>query len=84
FLICAHKDMDQLNGLVAQLCDPDFLVYVHLDRKSALAPARLHPQARLVRERVAVRWGDLSQVEATLASLRQVLREVPGFDKCIL
>jgi len=84
FLICAHKDMDQLNGLVGQLCDSDFLIYVHLDRKSALDPGRLHPHARLVRERVAVRWGDVSQVEATLASMRQVLREAPDFDKLIL
>lgn len=84
FLICAHKDMDQLNRLIGQLCDPDFLVYVHLDRKSALDPARLHPTARLVRERVAVRWGDVSQVESTLASMRQILPEAPDFDKLIL
>ncbi len=84
FLICAHKDLDQLNRLVGQLCDPDFLVYVHLDRKSGLDPARLHPQARAVRERVAVRWGHVSQVEATLASARQILAEAPGFDKLVL
>lgn len=84
FLICAHKDMDQLNGLVRQLCDPDFRVYVHLDRKSALDPAQLHPTARLVCERVAVRWGDVSQVESVLASVRQILLEVPDFDKLIL
>ena len=83
FLICAHKDLDQLNGLVRQLCDPDFLVYVHLDRKSALDPARLHPTARPVRERVAVRWGDVSQVESVLTSMRQILLEVPDFDKLI-
>lgn len=84
FLICAHKDMDQLNRLVGQLCDPDFLVYVHLDRDSALDPGRLHPNARAVRERVAVRWGDVSQVEATLASIRQILHEAPRFDKLLL
>jgi len=84
FLICAHKDLDQLNRLVGQLCDPDFLVYVHLDRKSGLDPARLHPQARPVRARVAVRWGHVSQVEATLASVRQILAEAPGFDKLVL
>jgi hypothetical protein len=84
FLICAHKDLHQLNGLVRQLCDPDFCVYVHLDRKSALDPARLHPAARPVRERVAVRWGDVSQVECVLASMRQILLEVPDFDKLIL
>jgi len=84
FLICAHKDLDQLNLLVGQLRDPDFVVYVHLDRKSALDPASLHPQARLVRARIDVRWGGVSQVEATLASLRQILAEVPDFDKVML
>lgn len=83
FLIAAHKDIDQLNALIAQLADPDFLVYVHLDRKSALDPARLHPHARLVRTRIAVRWGGVSQVEATLASVRQILAEAPAFDKVI-
>jgi hypothetical protein len=83
FLIQAHKDMAQLNALVGQLGDPDFIVYVHLDRKCALDPAALHRGARLVRERIAVRWGRFSQVEATLASLRQILAEVPDFDKVL-
>ncbi|RZA35629.1 MAG: hypothetical protein EOP92_09470 [Lysobacteraceae bacterium] len=83
FLICAHKDIDQLNALVEALCDPEFTVYVHLDRKSALDPAGLHPAARLVAPRIDVRWGGFSQVEATLGSLRQILREQPDFDKVI-
>ena len=83
FLICAHKDIDQLNALVEALRDPDFTVYVHLDRKSALDPAALHPSARQVTPRIDVRWGGFSQVEATLVSLRQILREQPAFDKVI-
>lgn len=83
FLICAHKDIDQLNALVEALCDPDFTVYVHLDRKSALDPADLHPAARQVAPRIDVRWGGFSQVEATLGSLRQILREQPDFDKVV-
>lgn len=83
FLIAAHKDIGQLNALVAQLADPDFLVYVHLDRKSRLDPAQLHPHARPVRTRIDVRWGTVSQVEATLASVRQILAEVPAFDKVV-
>ncbi len=83
FLIAAHKDVEQLNALVQQLGDPDFLVYVHLDRKSAIDPVDLHPNAHLVAERVDVRWGGFSQVEATLASLRQILHEQPAFDKVI-
>ena len=83
FLIAAHKDAGQLDALVRQLADPEFLVYVHLDRKSTIDPADLHPNARLVTERVDVRWGGFSQVQATLGSLRQILREQPDFDKLI-
>ncbi|BDT58214.1 glycosyl transferase [Massilia varians] len=83
FLICAHKDVEQLNALVEALSDPDFTVYVHLDRKSALDPADLHRAARQVAPRIDVRWGGFSQVEATLVSLRQILREQPDFDKLV-
>jgi hypothetical protein len=83
FLIHAHKDIDQLNGLVEQLHDDDFLIYVNLDLKCTIDPARVHPAARLVHKRIDVRWGGFSQVQATLNSLRQVVAEVPDFDKVI-
>lgn len=80
-LIHAHKDIDQLNGLIAQLRDRDFHLYVNLDRKSALDPAALDPAATLVRRRIDIHWGDFSQVEAALNSLAQIVAEVPDFDK---
>jgi hypothetical protein len=83
FLIQAHKDLGQLNALVEQLRDDDFLVYVNLDRKCALDPAAVHPSARLVRDRVDVHWGTFSQVQAVLNSLAQIVAEVPGFDKVV-
>jgi hypothetical protein len=83
FLIHAHKDLDQLNALVAQLCDDDFLIYVHLDLKWQVDPAKVHPAAHLVSPRMDVRWAHFTQVEATLNSLRQIVREVPEFDKVI-
>jgi hypothetical protein len=83
FLIHAHKDPGQLNALVGQLCDEDFLIYVNLDRKSAIDPAQVPAAARLVRKRIDVRWGGFSQVAATLNSLRQILVEVPQFDKVV-
>ena len=81
FLIHAHKDLQQLNALVDQLCDEDFLIYVNVDRKSALDVRRLHPAAVLVRKRIDIYWGDFSQVQATLDSLTQIDAEVPDFDK---
>ncbi len=83
FLIAAHKDPAQLNALVEQLRDDDFLIYVHLDAKGAIAPHEVHPTARLVEDRVAVHWGCFSQVEATLNSLRQIVAEAPVFDKVL-
>jgi hypothetical protein len=83
FLIHAHRDLDQLNTLVAQLCDDDFVIYVNLDRKAAIDPARVHPAARLVGQRIDVRWGGFSQVQATLNSLRDIVAAVPDFDKVL-
>jgi hypothetical protein len=83
FLIAAHKDPGQLNALVEQLRDDDFLIYVHLDARSAIDPCGVHPAARLVRDRVAVHWGSFSQVLATLNSLAQIVAEVPDFDKVL-
>ena len=83
FLIHAHKDLDQLNALVAQLCDADFAIYVHLDRKWKVDTSRVHPCARQVEPRVNVRWGGFSQVAAMLASLRRILASEPEFDKVL-
>jgi hypothetical protein len=83
FLIQAHKDVDQINTLVEQLCDDDFLVYVNLDRKCDIAPAAVHPAARQIAHRVDVHWGTFSQVQAVLHSLEQILDEVPEFDKVL-
>lgn len=83
FLIHAHKDLEQLNALVAHLSDPDFAVYVHLDRKWRLDTAGVHPLAHQVEPRIDVRWGGYSQVQAMLGSLRRVLAAEPEFDKLV-
>lgn len=85
FLIHAHKDLAQLNALLARLCDPDFVLYVHLDRKWQVDEEQVERRAHQIRPRLDVRWGAYSQVQATLASLRQVLANEPAFDKlCFL
>ena len=83
FLIQAHKDIDQINALVEQLRDDDFIVYVNLDRKCSIDPAAVDPFARRVARRVDVHWGTFSQVQAVLHSLVQILDEVPDFDKVL-
>ena len=82
-LIHAHKELEQLNLLIEQLLDEDFIVYVNLDRKSAIDSARVHAAARLVGRRIDVHWGSFSQVQATLNSLREIMAAVPVFDKVV-
>lgn len=82
-LIHAHKDLEQLNALVGQLAHDGFIIYVNVDAKSALDVARISPQARLVRKRIAVHWGDWSQVRAVLNSLAEIVEDVPEFDKVV-
>lgn len=83
FLIQAHKDVGQLNMLVEQLCDEDFLIYVNLDRKCDIDPAMVHPAARQIAARIDVHWGTFSQVQAVLNSLAQIVAEVALFDKVL-
>jgi hypothetical protein len=82
-LIHAHKDLEQLNALVGLLVDDAFLIYVNVDAKSAIDVAALHPAARLVLPRIDIRWGEFSQVEATLHSLRQIVGQAGAFDKLV-
>lgn len=82
-LIHAHKDLGQLNTLIGQLADEDFVIYVNVDAKSALDVARIAPPARLVRRRIAIHWGDYSQVRATLNSLAEIVDGVSEFDKVV-
>ena len=82
-LIHAHKDLQQLNALVDQLVDEDFIIYVNVDRKSAIDVTQLHPAAHLVRKRIDIHWGDFSQVQATLNSLAEIVAAVPEFDKVL-
>jgi hypothetical protein len=82
-LIHAHKDLAQLNTLVEQLLDDEFLIYVNVDAKSQIDVRRIHPRALPVRRRIAIHWGAFSQVEATLNSMRQIVAEAGAFDKLL-
>ncbi len=82
-LIHAHRDLAQLNALVAQLLDDDFLIYVNIDGKSAIDVGAVHRAARLVHPRIDIHWGRFSQVEATLHSMRHVLADAGQFDKLL-
>jgi Core-2/I-Branching enzyme len=90
FLILAHTWPQQLARLVQRLDAPGWRSFVHVDRKVDIAPFRdAAPRHRncsfLDRDRVAVRWGAFSVVDATLNLIAEARRAMPEAERfCLL
>lgn len=75
-LIQAHKNPPLLGRLLDALSGDLWQPYLHLDAKSdAAAFAGVAARVRRTERRVDVRWGEFSQVEATLVLLRTALAD---------
>ena len=74
FLIQCHKNAEQINQLIEALSHPDIDFYIHVDRKSRIIQQINIYKSNVIilpeEERVDVRWGTFSQVEATLNLLK--------------
>lgn len=74
FLIQCHKNAEQINQLIQALSHPDIDLYIHVDRKSRIIQQINIFKSNVIilpdEERVDVRWGTFSQVEATLNLLK--------------
>ncbi|TWP28727.1 hypothetical protein ETU09_05265 [Apibacter muscae] len=82
-LIHAHKNLDYLNRLIDALDYPAFTIYVNIDKKSNINIDKISSKAILVKKRVSVVWGEYSQVESALNSLRQIVEEQKDFSHVI-
>jgi len=75
FLLLVHADPQQAKRLLRRLV-PVGRCIVHVDAKSDLSAFRMDdPRVAYVNDRVDVRWGAISQVEATLRLMRTALAE---------
>lgn len=79
YLILAHHEFVLLQQLVACLDDKRNDIYVHIDRKVRDLPDLHTAEAALymLEERVDVRWGDVSVVEAEFALFEAAVRRGP-------
>lgn len=86
YLIAAHNTPRHLPRLVEALATAEATFFVHFDRKSPVVDLSSIEGARvqLARERVAVYWGDFSQVQASLVMLRQALEQAPLCERFVL
>ncbi|RRH83758.1 glycosyl transferase family 14 [Variovorax beijingensis] len=75
FLLLVHADPQQAKRLLRRLV-PVGRCIVHVDAKAELSAFRIDdPRASYVKDRVDVRWGAISQVDATLRLMRTALAE---------
>lgn len=65
-LIMAHTGFEQLQMLINQLDDYRNDLFVHIDKKVKVMPSLYAKRSQLyiITDRVDVRWGDVSQIEA--------------------
>ena len=67
-LIQCHNKPEQINKLISVLPSDVFDVFIHVDKKSSITKdIRTNKNVFLIENRIDVRWGRFSQVEATLA-----------------
>ncbi len=80
YLIIAHSDYKQLELLVDMLDDKRNTIFIHIDKKSSIPTIKSNiSKVFLLKDRVDVRWGDISQVECELLLFAESLR-IGGFD----
>lgn len=87
YIIQAHNGPKQLKRLILRLNDNNIYFYVHIDRKSNIYffinELKEFKNVFLLKERIDVFWGHISQVEATLIALKKIIEDKrTGF--CIL
>ncbi|MBO4817501.1 MAG: glycosyl transferase [Bacteroidales bacterium] len=80
-LILAHNEWGLLDILLSCLDDERNDIYVHIDKKVGTLP-ELHTEKaglKILENRVDVRWGDLSMVEAEYALFEEAIKK-GGYD----
>lgn len=75
----AHNEFDLLQILVSCLDDPRNDIYVHIDKKVKEMPCLQVEKAGMfmLRERIDIRWGDVSQIEAEYVLFEAALSNGP-------
>jgi hypothetical protein len=89
YLILAHKNPAQFARLIRALEMPDSCFYVHIDRKASADDFRksladTKAKVHFLEERYYVNWGGFSTVLATLALMKESLKESLPDDRLVL
>jgi len=85
YLICAHGSFKLLKRLIMRLDDENNDIYVHVDKKAGdmdfndFVQSAKMSKVIFLKDRLDVRWGDVSQVNVTMKLLETAMRAVGGY-----
>lgn len=82
-LILAHNNPQQLGQLISKLTYNDDAVFIHLDKKTPIEPFSYLQQLKnvfFVADRVKVKWGAYSIVDATINGFKAILNSGTHYD----
>ncbi|MGG5794589.1 beta-1,6-N-acetylglucosaminyltransferase [Bacillus nitratireducens] len=84
YILQVHKNPEQVNQFISQLIsEKNGDVFVHIDKKNFDAVYPLiskNENLKILNKSVDVKWGDISQVEATILLLKTVLETECKYD----
>ncbi|SME32087.1 Core-2/I-Branching enzyme [Bacillus mobilis] len=84
YILQVHKNPDQVNGFIDQIISEEQAdVFVHIDKKTHNELCRKilnNPNVEVLDENIDVKWGDISQVDATILLLKKVLDKQKSYD----
>lgn len=78
YLILAHNEYPILERLIKAIDDPRNDIYIHFDRKVKDLPKleTVYSDLCIVENRIDVRWGDVSVIEAEYLLFEEALKKV--------
>lgn len=81
YIVQAHKNPEAINDLIDRLNTSETDFYVHIDSKSDIVyKIAKKNNLQVIENRVDVKWGHISQVEATLTLMRAVKESGKKYD----
>ncbi|WP_251549823.1 beta-1,6-N-acetylglucosaminyltransferase [Neobacillus muris] len=83
YILQIHKNPCQVNKFIKQLIYEEHAdVFVHIDKKQDELKNQIikSPNVKILKQRIDVKWGDITQVDATLLLLKEVLASGINYD----
>jgi hypothetical protein len=76
YILQIHKNPNQVNKFINQIISEEHAdVFIHIDKKSYELNNKIikSPRVKILNESIDVKWGDITQVDATLLLMKEVI-----------